>query len=62
MRIIDAYRVTDDGNEKLSREQTEQDMPEIKRVHAKAMKEDPTWRCFGGFVKIKDRRYQVIEH
>lgn len=42
-----------------TKEQQEQDMPQLLEMHAKALRLDPTWAFFGGTLTIGDRNYQV---
>lgn len=44
-----------------SEEQTEADLPELRRQHADALDRHPTWAMFGGVITIEGRQYQVAD-
>lgn len=39
--------------------QIKKDWKQLKELHQKALKEQPTWSVFGGILTIEDREYQV---
>jgi hypothetical protein len=66
MRIISASQpVHNDRDGAIVAEESvppaviEKDLPELKTRHQEAMKKDPTWSMFGGFIDIDNRTYQV---
>ncbi len=60
MRII-VTMCSDNGRfRSVSPEQVEKDLPAIRQQHEEAMKNDPTWPCFGGVINIDGRAYQVV--
>jgi len=45
-----------------SEEQQKEDMPELKKLHAQALKTEVMWEFFGGTITTQDgNRYQVTD-
>lgn len=57
MKIIAAYNTH--TKEKLTTEQIQADMPELREQHEKACQECMAWDFFGGVITLKDHEYQV---
>ena len=46
-----------------SEEQQKEDMPELTKVHAQALKTDMMWEFFGGMITLPNgNRYQVADY
>lgn len=44
----------------LTKEQIEEDMPQLLKAHEKALKEEPTWAFFGGVIILDNgHEYQI---
>ena len=47
---------------KCSEEQQKEDMPELKKLHAQALKTELMWEFFGGTLTLPNgNKYQVVE-
>ena len=50
-------------NTNCTKQQQEEDLPELEKLHAEAMKEEPTWAFFGGVLTVSNgNKYQVVNH
>lgn len=58
MKIIAAYNTH--NHEDLTKEQIQADMPELVKAHEEELRDNPTWRFFGGMIVLKDHEYQVM--
>ena len=46
-----------------SKEQQKEDMPELVKLHAQALKTDMMWEFFGGMITLPNgNRYQVVDY
>ena len=46
---------------KCSEEQQKEDMPELKKLHAQALKTEMMWEFFGGTLTLQNgNKYQVV--